>query len=152
MKRVVVAFGWGALFGLGLFVSGMTQPPKVLAFLDVTGHWDPSLAFVMAGALLVFALLRPMVLRLRGTADVTHAAVEPPSHIDLRVILGAALFGVGWGLAGYCPGPVIVAAGGGSGHAIIVAGAMLLGIRLADVVMDRVDTTKASRTANDMCT
>lgn len=106
--RYVVAAGWGALFGLGLAISGMAQPSRVLGFLDFAGAWDPSLMFVMAGALLVFGSLRPWVVRRRG-ALFSSLTTPPSSSIDKRLIVGATLFGVGWGIAGYCPGPAVVA-------------------------------------------
>jgi len=105
--------GWialvaGLLFGLGLALSGMTSPDKVIGFLDVTGPWDPSLAFVMGGALLVAAPLYFYTSR-RGEALCGDSLGAPPSQtIDRKLIGGAALFGLGWGLAGLCPGPALV--------------------------------------------
>jgi uncharacterized membrane protein YedE/YeeE len=99
----------GLLFGAGLLVSGMTRPAKVLAFLDVFGEWDPSLAFVMAGAIGVHAVAYRWS-RSR-VAPVLAQRFETPAsrQVDARLLGGAALFGVGWGLGGYCPGPSIVA-------------------------------------------
>jgi uncharacterized membrane protein YedE/YeeE len=107
MKRIAFALLAGLLFGLGLAVSGMTDPDKVLNFLDLAGPWDPSLALVMAGALAVsvpgFALLRR-----RGRTYLGADLPPPPSpRLDARLLLGSALFGVGWGIAGYCPGPAL---------------------------------------------
>jgi hypothetical protein len=97
----------GALFGAGLALSGMADPDRVLAFLDPLGSWDPSLALVMAGALAVsvpgFAWVRR-----RGHAVCGDLQLPTQSHIDARLVVGAALFGIGWGLAGYCPGPALV--------------------------------------------
>lgn len=110
MIRAVVDVLIGALFAVGLVVSGMTQPGKVVGFLDITGAWDPSLALVMAGALLVHGLV------LWGTRGATAPALEArfrepaPGRVDAPLVLGSALFGVGWGLAGYCPGPALVGA------------------------------------------
>ncbi len=105
--RSFAALVAGLLFGLGLAVSQMVNPHKVLAFLDVFGHWDPSLAFVMGGAILVtlpgFALLR----RLDQPVFAPRFQWPTRRDIDRRLVVGAALFGVGWGLAGYCPGPAI---------------------------------------------
>ncbi|ANP45762.1 DUF6691 family protein [Candidatus Viadribacter manganicus] len=108
---VILAFLLALLFGVGLIVSGMTDPARVLGFLDVAGAWDPSLAFVMGGAVMVAA---PFFLLARNREKpVFAAAFEPPqsARIDLRLIGGAALFGVGWGLAGLCPGPALVVLG-----------------------------------------
>ncbi len=125
----VVAAIAGILFGLGLVVSGMTDSSKIIGFLDVTGAsggWDPSLALVMAGALVVHV---PLV-RLAGRRPLLANAFAVPGHsgIDRRLLIGAVVFGVGWGLAGYCPGPALVAAGSGSGGAIIFVAAMTIGL------------------------
>ena len=102
-----IAFAVGLLFGVGLILSGMIDPAKVLGFLDLAGEWDPSLAFVMAGAILVgtvaFALAKRRARTLLG--DVMR--LPTATAIDARLMLGGALFGVGWGLAGYCPGPAL---------------------------------------------
>lgn len=97
----------GVLFGAGLAISGMTNPAKVTGFLDVTGQWDPSLAFVMVGAILAFAIGRKLVTR-RPQPVLGGRFPPPPSRtIDARLVTGAALFGIGWGLAGFCPGPAV---------------------------------------------
>ena len=120
----------GLVFGLGLIVSGMTDPSKVLGFLDIAGAWDPSLAFVMAGAvgvgLVAFAVARRRELSLLG------AAMPSPTtrRIDTRLVGGGLLFGIGWGLAGFCPGPALVALGAGQGKAMIFVAAMLAGMGL----------------------
>ncbi|MDP4006476.1 DUF6691 family protein [Methylobacterium sp. NEAU K] len=107
MGRIASAFAVGLLFGLGLIVSGMANPAKVLAFLDVTGRWDPSLAFVMAGAVAVSAAGYRAAQR-RGR-PLLAPRLEIPTRRDLdpRLLAGAAIFGVGWGLAGLCPGPAL---------------------------------------------
>jgi len=111
--NAVWAFLAGLLFGLGLIVSGMTDPSKIIGFLDITGAWDPSLAFVMGCAVLVgvvaFRFAR------RRTASFLGGAMHIPSarYIDRPLMLGSLAFGVGWGLAGYCPGPAVVALGSG---------------------------------------
>ncbi|GAA0255084.1 hypothetical protein LNAOJCKE_3467 [Methylorubrum aminovorans] len=107
MAATASAFAAGLLFGLGLIVSGMADPAKVLAFLDVTGRWDPSLAFVMAGAVAVSAV-GYRVARRRGH-PVLASRLDLPTRrsIDLRLIAGAAVFGLGWGLVGLCPGPAL---------------------------------------------
>lgn len=98
-----IAFGFGLLFGLGLLLSGMTSPDKVTGFLDVTGAWDPSLAFVMGGAVLTAA---PLFARKRRAG--AGEPVAGSAAIDGRLLVGAAIFGIGWGLAGICPGPALV--------------------------------------------
>jgi uncharacterized membrane protein YedE/YeeE len=108
MKPVVVAFFAGILFAMGLCVSGMTNPAKIIAFLDLAGPWDPSLAFVMAGAVGVHAIAARLALR--GSRPVWSDRYFLPTRreVDLPLIAGAAIFGLGWGTAGYCPGPAIV--------------------------------------------
>jgi hypothetical protein len=122
-----VALLAGLLFGAGLVVAGMTDPAKVTAFLDVTGKWDPSLALVMVGAIGVhFALLRPI---LRRPRPLFASAFEIPrrTRVDGTLVIGAAIFGVGWGLGGVCPGPGIVDAASGSLYAIVFTVMMALG-------------------------
>jgi len=128
VRSGVVAFLAGALFAIGLTVAGMTQPAKVIGFLDVTGAWDPSLAFVMVGAITVHAVTRRLVLRRR--APFGAAAFDEPNarSIDAPLVAGAALFGVGWGAAGYCPGPAIVSLGTGSREALVFVAAMAVGM------------------------
>ncbi len=132
MTRGLFAFGCGLLFGLGLLASGMTNPAKVQGFLDLFGAWDPSLALVMGGAVgvtsLGYALLRRRTQSLSGDAMSWPAA----SAIDRRLVLGGALFGAGWGLAGFCPGPALVALGMGLSDAWIFCAAMLAGMALHD--------------------
>ncbi len=109
MRRNLIALVSGTLFGLGLCVSQMINPAKVLAFLDVAGNWDPSLALVMGGALAVMAVAWRWQ---RGHHQVALAAeirLTDLSHIDGRLVIGAVLFGIGWGLVGYCPGPALSA-------------------------------------------
>lgn len=108
MKQVVSALIVGLLFGFGLIVSGMTSPDKVVGFLDIFGEWDPSLAFVMGGAVLTYAPIRLWVLK--REKPVLDTSFEEPvgGKIDAPLIVGAAMFGAGWGLVGFCPGPAIV--------------------------------------------
>jgi uncharacterized membrane protein YedE/YeeE len=119
----------GALFGGGLVISGMTQPARVLGFLTATSAWDPSLAFVMAGAVATYAILYRWV-RARRAVPWFDAAFHVPRRrdIDAPLIGGAAVFGVGWGLAGLCPGPSVVSLGGGSPAVIAFVAAMLVGM------------------------
>lgn len=131
MKRIAHAVVAGAIFGLGLAVSGMTNPDKVLNFLDVAGQWDPSLALVMGAALAVsmpgFAWLR----RRGCTLDGGALPAQPGTRIDRRLLIGSALFGIGWGLAGYCPGPALANLAHGGADAVIFVVAMLVGSQLA---------------------
>jgi len=130
MKRLI-EFVVGLLFGLGLIFAGMTDPGKVLGFLDPLGAWDPSLAFVMGGAIAVGLL--PFAWAQRRTASLTGEAMHlpAPSQVDRPLVLGSLIFGVGWGLAGFCPGPAIVAIGAGHTKALVFVLAMLLGLALA---------------------
>jgi uncharacterized membrane protein YedE/YeeE len=125
----------GLLFGLGLIASGMTDPLKVKGFLDLFGAWDPSLALVMGGAIAV-GLVAFAVARRRGRAFDGHPIDLPKNQaLDARLVGGGLLFGIGWGIAGFCPGPAIVAAAGGFGPALMFVPAMLLGMALHDRVM-----------------
>ncbi len=127
MRELLIALLAGMLFGAGLLISGMADPQRVLAFLTIGPDWDPSLALVMAGALTItvpgFALMRR-----RGRPLFTERFTAPTQNrIDRRLLIGAALFGLGWGWAGYCPGPAIVGAGLGHWSALLFAAAMLAG-------------------------
>lgn len=131
MKRIASASAAGLLFGLGLAISGMTNPDKVLDFLDVAGDWDPSLAVVM-GAALAISVPAFAGLRRRGRSFSGAALPEPPSvRLDARLLVGSALFGIGWGIAGYCPGPALANLAHGSGEAVLFVAALLAGSRLA---------------------
>jgi uncharacterized protein len=138
---IVFALVAGVIFGTGLIAGGMTDPAKVQGFLDPFGRWDPSLAFVMGGAIAVavgaFALARRR--KVRGAASWSGEPIELPTStaIDARLVGGGVLFGVGWGLAGFCPGPAIVAAASGYAPALWFLPAMLAGMVLHDVVLQR---------------
>ena len=122
----------GLVFGLGLLVSGMTDPIKVKGFLDLFGAWDPSLALVMGGAIAVGVLAFASARRRELSWTGTHMEIPSNVTIDARLLLGGALFGAGWGLAGYCPGPALVAASSGSAVAAAFVAAMLAGMTLHD--------------------
>ena len=122
----------GLVFGLGLLASGMTDPIKVKGFLDLFGAWDPSLALVMGGAIAVGVLAFASARRRELSWTGTHMEIPSNVTIDARLLLGGALFGAGWGLAGYCPGPALVAASGGSAVAAAFVAAMLAGMTLHD--------------------
>jgi len=128
--NAVWSFLAGLLFGIGLIVSGMTDPSKVIGFLDVAGAWDPSLAFVMGGAILV-GLVAFRFAR-RRTVSFLGGAMHIPNmqQIDRPLVLGSLAFGVGWGLAGYCPGPAVVALGSGYDQAVVFVVSMIVGMAL----------------------
>jgi uncharacterized membrane protein YedE/YeeE len=137
MKSALVAFLSGTVFAVGLILAGMTQPAKVIGFLDVAGAWDPSLAFVMVGAIGVHALTRRMVLR-RGKPFGAESFDEPAMRpLDAGLVAGGALFGVGWGVAGYCPGPALVALGTGSAPAVVFVAGTLIGMGTCSLVRGR---------------
>lgn len=119
----------GLAFGAGLLLSGMTAPAKVIGFLDVRGGWDPSLGLVMAGAIAVYAPLARWIQRARR-APWTDVAFHLPTRRDLdgKLVVGAAIFGVGWGLGGLCPGPGVVAAAAGRETGLLFVAAMLVGM------------------------
>jgi len=128
MKSSFTALVAGLVFGLGLILSGMANPAKVLGFLDLAGGWDPSLAFVMAGAIAVgvvaFTAARGRTLSLLGEPMRMPTATQ----LDRRLIGGSTLFGIGWGIAGFCPGPALVALGMGEAKAAVFVLAMLAGM------------------------
>lgn len=126
------ALASGLVFGIGLILAGMTEPLKVKGFLDLAGAWDPSLALVMAGAIAVGALA--FARARRRERSWTGALMEIPTSrtVDARLVTGGVLFGVGWGIAGFCPGPALVALGSGMGAAGIFVAAMLVGMVIHD--------------------
>jgi len=127
------AFFVGVLFGAGLIVSGMTDPSKVIGFLDIAGAWDPSLGLVMGGAvsvgLIAFRVARGRTITLLGGT----MGLPAGRQVDRRLILGSLVFGIGWGLAGFCPGPALVAFGAGYDKAVVFVIAMLAGMALFEV-------------------
>lgn len=123
VRDLLIAFVTGLVFSLGLLISGMASPVKVKAFLDVFGNWDPSLAFVMGGAILLafpFFRWRDRMPSPKGATTATA--------VDRSLIIGSLLFGIGWGVSGYCPGPALVASSAGNGRALWYVFAMVLGI------------------------
>ena len=134
----------GLVFGLGLIVSGMANPAKVLGFLDLAGEWDPSLALVMVGAVAVgfFAFL----IAKNRTRSFIGAEMKLPtaSAIDSRLLAGSAMFGAGWGVAGFCPGPGLVALGMGEPKALVFVAAMLVGM----VIFSRLEKRKNPAVVN----
>ena len=138
--QILMAFVTGTIFGIGLILSGMTDPSKVIGFLDLAGHWDPSLAFVMGGAILVgviaFRFARGREKSLLGD----EMRLPSSSQVDRRLVLGSLAFGTGWGLAGYCPGPALVSIAQGGAQPLIFVAAMLAGMVIYEV-QDRLAAT-----------
>ena len=131
-KSNIASFFCGILFSIGLGISGMTQPQKVIGFLDVLGEWDFSLAFVMCGAVLSYGVLQLWILRKFSIPLLGESFQIPTSKdLDRSLIIGAMLIGSGWGLGGYCPGPVITSLGSGSFDAIMFVFSMGIGMLLA---------------------
>jgi uncharacterized membrane protein YedE/YeeE len=138
------AFIAGLLFGSGLILSGMSNPAKVLAFLDITGRWDPSLVFVMLGAILVAAL----AFRVGGARARTvfggHIHMPGAAHVDARLVLGSVVFGAGWGLVGYCPGPALTSLGVGGWPTLLFVAAMIAGMAVYEV-SERITAWRSTR-------
>ena len=134
----------GAVFGVGLIVSGMANPAKVLGFLDLAGAWDPSLALVMVGAILVGVLA--FTFARRRTVSLLGLQMRMPTsrQFDRRLVGGSLVFGIGWGMAGFCPGPALVALGMGEQKALVFVAAMLLGMGLFELLEQR-KTLSAAR-------
>jgi uncharacterized protein len=130
LKGLAGALGAGALFGIGLAVSGMTKPAKVVGFLDVLGAWDASLAFVILGAVAVHLVAYRLIRRRQSPLFDRRFHIPTRRDIDARLVLGAAIFGVGWALAGYCPGPGLVGAAGGTLTALVFVAAMTAGMKI----------------------
>ncbi|MDB5919943.1 MAG: hypothetical protein JWR40_4177 [Massilia sp.] len=132
--HLIMALVAGLVFGIGLIVSGMTDPSKVIGFLDLAGRWDPSLGFVMGGAILVglvaFRFAAGREKSLLGGAMRLPAA----TRIDRRLVLGGFAFGIGWGLAGYCPGPALASLAGGGGKPLIFSAAMIVGMGIFELL------------------
>lgn len=143
VARSLVGAACGLIFALGLGLAGMLQPGKVIAFLDVTGDWDPSLAFVMGGAALTFGVCWFFIAK--RPAPVLDLRFHLPSlqEIDGRLLVGSALFGLGWGLAGLCPGPAVVSLASGGQGVLIFVGTMVLGMWAFKLWRDRVDSPPA---------
>jgi uncharacterized membrane protein YedE/YeeE len=133
---LLTSFIAGTLFGIGLTVSEMINPARVIGFLDIAGRWDPTLAFVMAGALAVTVPAFPLVLRRQRPAVAQQFYLPTKSKIDSRLILGAAIFGAGWGLAGFCPGPALAGLASANPAVYLFVAAMLAGQWIAGTIVD----------------
>ena len=149
MKVKAGAFLGGLVFGIGLTISGMTQPAKIIGFFDFAGNWDPSLGFVMGGALLVYTpIYRAVVKHWHRPIWAPSFSLPTRQDIDWRLISGSGLFGVGWGLGGYCPGPALTSVGGRSHDALLFGAAMLVGVGGYQMFM-RLGQLRASSASDD---
>ena len=128
--HILMALLSGLIFGIGLVISGMTDPSKVIGFLDLAGNWNPSLGFVLAGAILVG--LVGFHFASRRATTLLGAALRLPTgnHIDRRLVLGSLAFGAGWGLAGYCPGPALASLAADGDKPLVFVAAMVAGMAL----------------------
>lgn len=146
MLQIVMALLAGLVFGIGLILAGMTDPSKVIGFLDLAGAWDPSLAFVMGGAILVGLV----AFRFAGKRQksLLGGAMRLPTatRIDRRLLLGGLAFGVGWGLAGYCPGPALASLASGAAEPVIFTVAMLAGMGVFEL-LERATQARKARAA-----
>jgi uncharacterized membrane protein YedE/YeeE len=132
--HIIMALAVGLVFGIGLIVSGMTDPSKVIAFLDLAGRWDPSLGFVMGGAILVGLVAFRLAARRDRSLLGDVMRLPTATHIDRRLVLGGLAFGAGWGLAGYCPGPVLASLATGGSKPLLFAVAMVVGMAMFEVL------------------
>lgn len=137
MRPSISAFLSGFIFSLGLGLSGMTNPANVLGFLDIGGEWDFRLAFVMGGAIAVHAALRPLIHKRERPLFAAKFPSVPVSGVEPKLLVGAAFFGVGWGLGGYCPGPALTSLASGAPQVLIFVPAMFAGMYLAQVLQAR---------------
>lgn len=134
MKYTLTSLFAGLLFGLGLIISGMANPEKVLGFLDIAGLWDPSLAFVMGGAIIVglisFTFAKKRTLSFLGF----DMKMPTKTKVDKRIVFGSMMFGIGWGIAGFCPGPGLVAFGAGEIKGVVFVASMVAGMMLFEII------------------
>lgn len=135
MKTAITALLAGILFGAGLALSGMMNPAKVIGFLDITGNWDPSLAFVMGGALAIMAIGYQIARRRQRPALDESFHYPTSTAVDRRLVAGAALFGVGWGISGLCPGPALAGLVTGTPEILTFVAAMAVGMVLSRLVV-----------------
>lgn len=151
MKRMkyVTALASGLIFGLGLVISGMTQPGKVVGFLDFFGNWDPSLAMVMGGAVVTNLILLKLTVRRDKPLFAGKFRIPTRSDIDWQLIGGGALFGAGWGLAGYCPGPAITSIPTGSATIVVFVASMAGGMYLYKLFDEKVLSSTPEPAAED---
>jgi uncharacterized membrane protein YedE/YeeE len=134
MKMAVTSFLSGVIFALGLGIGGMTQPAKVVGFLDFAGNWDPSLAFVMIGAIAVYSVFYRLICRRPAPLFSSTFSLPTRTELDPRLVGGAAVFGLGWGIAGYCPGPAVSSLASGNLAPVVFSAAMIAGMFLCKFV------------------
>lgn len=132
--KLLLAYILGIVFAIGLGVSGMTMPSKVLAFLSINEHWDPSLIFVMIGGIAVYSLGFYFIKKKSKPIFEENFSLPLPSSVDRRLILGAAIFGIGWGLGGYCPGPALTSLSNGGTNVFVFVIAMISGMLLHNLL------------------
>lgn len=137
MRPSLSTFLSGVLFALGLGLGGMTNPANVLGFLDIAGNWDYRLAFVMGGAIAVHAALRPLIQKRERPLFAAKFPSFSVTRVDAKLLAGAALFGVGWGLGGYCPGPALTSLSSGAVQVLVFVPAMFAGMYLVQVLQAR---------------
>jgi uncharacterized protein len=137
-KTAAASFVSGLVFAVGLGISGMTQPSKVIGFLDFPGGWDPSLALVMVGAIGVHFIAYRLLPKFTSPSLAEHFHLPEKKGLDPALLGGALLFGVGWGLGGFCPGPALVSVVGGTEQALVFTGSMVGGFLLHSVLLGRV--------------
>jgi uncharacterized protein len=147
MKSLLVSFASGIVFALGLGISGMTRPPKVIGFLDFAGDWDPSLAFVMIGAISVYFVAYRVIRRRSAPLLAEKFSIPQRGDIDRNLILGAAIFGAGWGLGGFCPGPALTSLASGAAPIVIFVATMAAGMYLQGTITRWREITIVSRPA-----
>jgi uncharacterized protein len=135
VKREWVAFACGVVFSMGLGVAGMTDPRKVIGFLDFLGSWDPSLLLVMAGAVAVYAVGYRVAMRAGRPILEAHFHIARGKRVEPRVLVGALVFGAGWGVSGYCPGPAVTSMASGAAPAMVFVVAMVAGTAIVDRVV-----------------
>lgn len=136
--RIIIALAAGSIFGLGLTISGMIDPTRVRNFLDIAGgHWDPSLIFVLGGALAVALAGVAVMRRLKRPLLAEHFHLPARKQIDKPLLVGSALFGAGWGMAGFCPGPAVASLSLGLPSTLIFVGAMIAGMQVHDRLFAR---------------
>ena len=136
MKALLTSFVSGIVFALGLGISGMTRPVKVIGFLDFVGNWDPSLAFVMLGAICVYFMAYRWSRKMPSPMLAAEFSIPTRSDLDVRLITGAAIFGAGWGLGGFCPGPAITSLASGAAPVMVFVAAMAIGTYLHMLIFE----------------
>ncbi|MGR5145788.1 DUF6691 family protein [Photobacterium alginatilyticum] len=146
IASLFVALVSGVLFGMGMMISGMVDPHRVIGFLDITGAWDPSLMFVMGGALAVFMPIYLLVIKKRNAPVCSERfSLSNNRVIDKKLVGGAALFGLGWGIAGICPGPAVTSISGMNPSMLVFIAAMLLGMVIANLAVNKYEKAKPEK-------